>query len=70
MKVTAAQGDTVDSLCWQHLGAAQGEYVAVVYALNPGLAELGAILPMGTVVVLPDVKSARRATKPLIQLWS
>lgn len=66
MEVTALQGDSVDSLCYRHLGTSDA--VEATLEANPGLAALGAILPMGTVVALPDaVQSA--PTKTLIQLW-
>lgn len=43
MRVHAMQGDTVDLLCWRHLGSTAG-LVERTYLLNPGLAELGAVL--------------------------
>lgn len=66
MQVRAMQGDTVDSLCWRHLGSSSA--VEAVLALNPGLAALGAILPNGTPVTLPDEAPAVRQAN-LIQLW-
>lgn len=66
MQVRAMQGDTVDSLCWRHLGSSSA--VETVLDLNPGLAALGAILPNGTPVTLPDEAPAVRQAN-LIQLW-
>ncbi|MEW6166068.1 MAG: tail protein X [Pseudomonadota bacterium] len=66
MKVVAHQGDTLDLLCRRHLGATAGVTEAVL-AMNPGLAALGPILPMGTSVALPDAPPAA-ATK-IVQLW-
>lgn len=40
MRVHAMQGDTVDLLCWRHLGSTAG-LVERTYLLNPGLAERG-----------------------------
>lgn len=66
MQVMANQGDTVDQLCWRHLGTSS--VVEEVLELNPGLAALGNVLPMGTLVTLPDaVASPTNAT--LVQLW-
>ena len=42
--VIAAQGDTVDSLCWQYYGRTAGVTEAVLDA-NPGLADLGPVIP-------------------------
>lgn len=66
MIVIAQQGDTVDALCQRHLGDTAG-VTEQVFDLNPGLAALGAILPMGTRVELPDVQA--KPEKPLIKLW-
>ena len=64
--VTALQGDSVDSLCYRHLGSSAA--VEATLEANPGLAALGAILPMGTVVTLPEIVS-ESATQNIIQLW-
>ncbi|MCC7632586.1 tail protein X [Stenotrophomonas rhizophila] len=70
MRVYAQQGDTVDLLCWRHLGATAG-MTEQVFALNPGLSLHGPILPMGTVVTLPAPPSPQSIAteRPLIQLW-
>ena len=67
MKATAMQGDSIDSLCYRHLG--NSDAVETVLDQNPGLAALGPILPMGTVVTLPDASAASAKKKDLIQLW-
>lgn len=66
MRVTAQQGDSVDSLCWRHLGSTAG--VEATLEANPGLAAKGAVLPMGTAVDVPDYTPAAPQTN-LIQLW-
>lgn len=66
MQVIAHQGDTVDSLCWRHLGSSTA--VEQTLLLNPGLAALGPVLPMGTRVTLPDEAPAPLQNN-LIQLW-
>lgn len=65
MQVRSVQGDTVDSLCWRHLGSSQP--VEQVLEINPGLAALGPILPTGTLVTLPDALLA--AANHTINLW-
>lgn len=66
MNVIAQQGDTVDSLCWRHLGSSDA--VETTLTINPGLAAIGPELPIGTAVTLPDA-APRRPQTNLIQLW-
>eukprot|EP00952_Eustigmatos_sp_NYUAD-ZCMA_P000257 739-Eustigmatos_ZCMA.PRE.1 len=67
MQVRAVQGDTVDLLCWRHLGVCAG-VTEQTLALNPGLADLSANLPAGTLVTLPDLPEAT-TTATTVQLW-
>jgi phage tail protein X len=68
MQVRAQQGDTVDLLCWRHLGATS-EVVEQVFEMNPDIAQFGPILPHGQLVTLPDtVPTATKQNQPL-QLW-
>ncbi|MDP9703288.1 UNVERIFIED_ORG: phage tail protein X [Rahnella aquatilis] len=66
MKVTAEQGDTVDSLCWRYYGRT-ASVVEHVYVANVGLAAQGAILPHGYAVELPDI--AQAAVSETVSLW-
>lgn len=66
MQVRAHQGDSVDSLCWRHLGSSAP--VESVLEANPGLAALGPILPEGTLVNLPDSAPAT-SIRATINLW-
>jgi len=68
MLVTAAQGDTLDAICYRFLGTTAA-CVEQALALNPGLAALGPVLPQGTPVVLPDITTPATATRELVQLW-
>ena len=68
MIVYAHQGDTVDAICWRHLGQTQG-VVEQTLLLNPGLAEQGPILAHGTAVALPDRPAARATTFKTVKLW-
>lgn len=67
MNVRALQGDTVDLLCWRHYGRTEGTVEAVLEA-NAGLADLGPVLPLGTVVFMPALGNVAN-TKPLLQLF-
>lgn len=64
--VHAAQGDTLDALCWRHYGRTAGVVEQVLDA-NPGLAALGPILPHGTAVQLPDITTQQQ--RQTVQLW-
>lgn len=64
--VHAEQDDTVDLLCYRHYGQTYG-LVEAVYRANPGLCELGAILPIGTAVTLPA--AAPQPERAIVQLW-
>lgn len=62
---TARQGDTLDALLHRHMGATAGHTEATLHA-NPGIADLGAILPAGAIVKL--VRAPAPARK-LVNLW-
>lgn len=56
----AGTGITVELLLWRHgkrRGATSARLTETLN-LNPGLAALGPFLPLGTVVVLPDLPPA------------
>ncbi|KUR39854.1 tail protein X [Salmonella enterica] len=57
MRTLALRGDTLDAFCVRYSGRAGG-VVETVVAANPGLAELGGVLPHGTGGELPDVQTA------------
>lgn len=68
MQVRAQQGDTLDALCWRHLGRTAG-VTEQAFNLNPGLADLGTVLPIGQLVTLPDPATAVADIRPMTQLW-
>lgn len=67
-RITARQGDTLDELIWRERGLGAAD-IGRVLALNPGLADAGAILPIGTAVTLPASIAPAPTMLPLIQLW-
>ncbi|GAB5098702.1 tail protein X [Caballeronia sp. HLA56] len=67
MRVRSQQGDTVDLLCWRVYGRTDGTAEAVFEA-NPGLADLGLVLPLGTSVEMPELGKVVN-TAPLLQLF-
>ena len=70
MIATAQAGETLDALCWRVLGKT-AEVTEQALAANPGLADLGVLLPGGTKVDL--TAAAAQANKPTrrqtISLW-
>ncbi|MBZ6064697.1 tail protein X [Aeromonas schubertii] len=66
MQLRAQQGETLDLILHRHYGYTAG-ITEQVLALNPGLADQGPLLPIGTLITLPDAPT--HATAPLIQLW-
>ncbi|XEI33373.1 tail protein X [Aeromonas veronii] len=66
MQLRAIQGDTLDLLLHRYYGYTAG-ITEQVLALNPRLAELGPVLPIGTLVTLPDAPTQAAVTQ--INLW-
>ncbi|WJY13232.1 tail protein X [Pectobacteriaceae bacterium CE90] len=66
MKIYAHQDDTLDALCYRYYGRTQG-VVETVLQSNPGLADMGPILPHGTAVELPIIQSS--STRETINIW-
>lgn len=67
VQVRSLQGDTVDLLCARYYGSTAGHTERVLDA-NPGIADHGPILPLGTPVTLPaqPTNPARAGT---LKLW-
>lgn len=63
----ARQGDTLDYICWVHYGQQSGAVEAAL-AANPGLADLGVVIPLNTVVLLPELAKPATEVQP-IRLW-
>lgn len=69
LTVRAAQGDTLDMLCWRHLGRTAG-VVEQALALNAGLAAHGPSLPAGLSVTLPVTNIETSANRETVNLWN
>lgn len=69
MIVRAFQGETLDALCQRTLGRTDSVVEAALEA-NPGLADLGPVLPQGHPVNLPDTTQAAQSQTATVQLWS
>jgi phage tail protein X len=66
--VRALQGDTVDLICYRYYGTTQ-HVTEAVYEKNPGLAELGPVLPHGQLVVLPAIEKTPQGEENRLNLW-
>jgi phage tail protein X len=71
-----AEDATLDLVCFEHALSALGDrrmagkikgYVEATFEANPGLADLGLILPRGTVVKLPEF--VIQTSVPAKRLW-
>jgi phage tail protein X len=60
-------GDMADLIAWNYYGTRDGLVVEKLLDANPGLADLGPLLPAGVTVVLPDF--ALPATQQGVRLW-
>lgn len=67
MIVKSLQGDTVDLICWRYYGRTAGVLEQVIDT-NKGLAALGPVLPMGTMITLPE-QPIQSGSKEIVQLW-
>lgn len=64
----AKEGDVLDDICWRHYDSL--DVLDSFVRANPGLAALGASLPAGTIVQLPDVGDlTSKARDALVRLW-
>ncbi|MGS0740430.1 tail protein X [Glaciimonas sp. GG7] len=68
MIVRARQYDTLDLLCWRHLGTT-ANVVEAALERNPGLADLGPFIPHGLLVTLPDPSASPANTIETVNLW-
>lgn len=68
LRVQAMQGDTLDAVCYRVYGRTAGVTEAALEA-NTGLADLGPVLPIGTVITLPEPAAAVQPTTTQVQLW-
>lgn len=69
-KLTVAGDDlTVDKLLWRRYGSRGRELVEETLSLNPDIAALGPILPIGTELIIPDLPQSATPTVTVITLF-
>lgn len=66
----AKQGDTLDALLWRDASLSV-DCIGPVLAANPGIADLGTILPLGTRITVPSsvITITNKRERTLINLW-
>ena len=67
LKYRTREGDTADLIAWRHYGRQDGQLVEMLVDANPGLADLGPVLPAGVQVLLPDFKEPEQVKG--VRLW-
>lgn len=62
-----SEGDTADYIAWKHYGTQDGRVVEQLVNANPGLADIGPLLPAGLLVQLPEITLQAEAQG--VRLW-
>jgi len=62
------QGDMVDAICYAKYGYTAGATEAVL-AANPGLADLGPVLPANITISLPTIAPTPSPVIATVDLW-
>jgi len=62
------QGDTLDEIAWRQYGAVSSDMLTRIMDANPGLADLGPIIPAGVIILLPDAPETS-TIKAGVTLW-
>lgn len=63
----ASDGDTVDYIAWRVYGTQAALVVERLLEANPGVADIGPVLPAGTRLTLPDLETTAERTG--VRLW-
>lgn len=69
VEVVQSEGLTLSLIVWRLFKRKPDGYVERVLELNPGLADLGAILPVGTRLVLPLDVRTETPKRTVVRLW-
>lgn len=69
--VRAEDGLPLDLILWRRYGVRGRELITngEIFAVNPGIAELGPLVPAGTEVVIPDLPAESRTPQKLVTLF-
>lgn len=64
-KYRSREGETVDLICWRVYGDVL--MTRAVLLANPGLADLDPVLPVGTLIELPE--KSKSGADQTVKLW-
>jgi phage tail protein X len=64
-----AEGFTLSQLVWALLRRKPDGFVELTLDINPGLADLGTHLPVGTVIDFPIEEANRKPAEKVVRLW-
>lgn len=62
-----SDGDTAEFVAWKHYGTQSGQVVERVMQANPGLSDLGPVLPAGVLIKLPELEAV--GVSEGVKLW-
>lgn len=62
-----SDGDTADYIAWKFYGTQDGQVVERLVDANPGLADIGPLLPAGMVIELPELETV--GVTQGVKLW-
>ncbi|QPC44531.1 tail protein X [Kaustia mangrovi] len=66
MMARSREGDTIDLIAWREMGTTTA--VEEILELNPALARLDPVLPIGTPVELPEIVPSP-PVRQTVRLW-
>lgn len=61
-------GEMLDQICLAHYGST-ANYTEMVLAANPGLSFQGEFVPIGTEILLPEIKQEKSLDTQFKSLW-
>lgn len=64
---TTLNGEILDGIAYKFYGRYEDGMVELILNTNPHLADYGAVLPAGVVIVLPEIN---KAPQTVDRLWS
>jgi len=67
---TTKDGDTADAIAFKYYGTLAGQVMEQLLTANPGLADMGPLLPAGVAVQLPAIVPSTTSTQAQgVKLW-
>ena len=69
VEIVQSEGLTLSLIVWRLFRRKPEGYVEQVLTLNPGLAAVGPVLPVGTRIVLPLEEQTLKPKRTVVRLW-